>query len=177
MNIKKLNKIKIYIGITLTLAIAAGIAIAALMVNDWYDSHMIIYRFPVEVVMYQPIRIEKRAPQVIIKPIVFEYPDEINTPIEKYICEKFGQFNCQMALSIARAESGIREEAVNINTNNTIDVGIYQINSVHFKKEGCSLKELTDQYKNVDCAYSIWKVQGWNPWVAYTTKAYLSHIE
>ena len=123
------------------------------------------------------IKVEFKEPMTLtrrstISPIVkvvkiLEYPEEIDTPIEKYICDKFGVYDCKNALAIFKAESGLREDAININTNGTIDVGIAQINSIHFKRKGCSLKELVDQYKNVDCAYSIYKEQGFTPWVAF----------
>ena len=108
--------------------------------------------------------------------VVLNYPDAIDTPLKKYICDKFGVYDCKTALAVASAESGLREQAVHINNNNTIDVGIFQINSIHFKQEGCSLKEIIDQYKNVDCAYGIWKVQGWNPWVAFINGNYLGKL-
>ena len=96
---------------------------------------------------------------------------------EKYICDKWGIADCKIALAVAKAESGMREQAFNINTNNTVDIGIFQINSIHFNKEGCSLKEITDAYKNVDCAYQIYKASGWNAWSAFNNSSFKNNLK
>jgi len=70
----------------------------------------------------------------------------------------------------------MREGAFNANANGTIDVGIFQINSIHFNKEGCSLKEVSDAYKNVDCAYEIYKQSGWTPWTVFNTGSFKEHL-
>ncbi len=65
------------------------------------------------------------------------------------------------------AENGSRKcDRFGINTNKTIDVGVFQINSIHLKK-GYTLQDLADCKKNIDIAYDIWKAQKWTPWVAY----------
>lgn len=144
---------------------------------NWGNTHKILARTPIEMKIQNPVVIEEVKPLTVISPVVMEeLTPKFDTDIEKYICEKFGQMDCKIAVAVAKAESGLRENAININTNGTIDVGIYQINSIHFNKEGCSLKEIADQYKNVDCAYSIWEKQGWNPWVAYTSQSYLEKL-
>ena len=165
---------KVLAGIFITIILLAGLLYTFKIVNSWFNTHYFEFAQPVEVKLNQPIAIKERKP--IVQKIVLDYPDEIDTPIEKYIVEKFGVWDAKTALAIAKAESGFREEAIHINTNNTIDVGIFQINSVHFKKAGCSLKELVDQYKNVDCAYSIYKEQGFTPWVAFINKSYLVNL-
>src|SRR3972149_4069999 len=67
-----------------------------------------------------------------VKKVALTYPEEIDTPIEKYICERFGPYQCINALAIAKSESSLREDAIGININ-SIDIGIFQINSIHFK--------------------------------------------
>ncbi len=152
---------------------------AFVLINRWYDKHYFQFNAPVTVVLQRPIEIKERVKEVIqITEIINELPSIENlAPIEQYICDKWGAYECKTAIAIARAESGMREEAVGINTNKTIDVGIFQINTVHFKKEGCALKDLVDAYKNVDCAYQIWEDQGWTPWVAYNTGNFTAHYE
>ena len=166
---------KIISGIVILVFILLGMGIY--FVNSWFNTHYFVFSQPVKVAFFAPVEIKVRKPQVIEKKVILDYPEEIDTPIEKYICDKWGTYDCKTALAIFKAESGLREDAVGINTNNTIDVGIAQINSVHFKKVGCSLKELVDAYKNVDCAYSIWKVQGFNPWVAYNNGNYIAKLD
>jgi hypothetical protein len=83
--------------------------------------------------------------------------------------------DCKMALAIASAESGLRCDAVHINDNNTVDLGVFQLNSVHLKKGGnWTLANMGDCYKNVDLAYEMFKEQGWQPWVAYLNGSYLA---
>lgn len=98
-----------------------------------------------------------------------------NMTTEEYICWKFGDA-CKMALAVSQAENGTRQcDRFGVNTNKTIDAGIFQINTVHLKK-GWKLADLLDCKKNVDYAYEIYKAQGFQPWVAYTTGAYKRFI-
>lgn len=77
-----------------------------------------------------------------------------------------------MALAVSRAENGTRQcDRFGINTNKTIDVGVFQINTVHLKK-GYTLQDLADCKKNIDIAYDIFKAQGWTPWVAHNNGSY-----
>src|SRR3990167_10264295 len=93
-----------------------------LKVNSFYKDHFIQTNVPVEVKFRPVFEVKaKEEPKVIEKQMVLEYPDEIDTPIEKYICEKFGPFDCKTALAIAKAESGLREDALGVNTNSTVD--------------------------------------------------------
>lgn len=96
-------------------------------------------------------------------------PDKLNT--EDYICYKFGPA-CKMALAISQAENGTRQcDRFGVNTNKTLDVGVFQINTVHLKK-GYTLNQLADCHTNIDIAYDIYKAQGWKPWVAYQNQSY-----
>ena len=153
-----------------------GLGTATLTYNAWSTSHRIVSTFPVEVKFYQPFRVEEIKPEVIVQTL--DYPTDLQNlpPIETYIVKKFGVADAKIALAVAKDESNMREDAVNLNGGKSLDTGIFQINQIHWSKPGCSLKELTDPYKNVDCAYSIFKEQGWTPWVAHNTGAYLSHV-
>jgi len=166
---------------TVLLSVILAVVLATLygmqQLVNWGNTHRVLTQNPVEVKFKPLVVVEKIEPEVVISPVIVEASNiELETDIEKYICKKFGDLDCKIALAIAKAESGLRENAININTNGTIDVGIYQINSIHFNKEGCTLKEVSDMYKNVDCAYSIWKEQGWTPWVAYLNNSYMEKL-
>ena len=87
------------------------------------------------------------------------------------MCQKFDNTNCRMAIAIMKAESNGDNTAFNTNTNGTIDVGLFQINSVHFNTEGCSLQEVTTVDGNIDCAYSIFKKSGWSAWSSFNSGA------
>lgn len=161
------------------LAIVALAYMTVMGVNNWFDKNYFQFNKPIEVKLNKPIEIKARKISVtqIIQVLNEIQPLENLTPIEKYICEKWGVYDCKTALAIAKAESGMREDAFHANTNNSIDVGIFQINSTHFKQPGCSLKEVSDMYKNVDCAYTIWKASGWNPWSVFNNGSFRNHIE
>ena len=153
--------------------------IVLMKVIDFSNKHEIVKNSIVQAQFKWPLEIrEKEEAKVVEKMILPEYPlDQVDTPLKTYICNKFGIYDCKIALGIAQAESGFREDAININTNDTIDVGIFQINSVHFKQEGCSLKDIVDEYKNVDCAFSIFKASGWGAWSAFKNDSYLAHLD
>jgi len=141
-------------------------------VNDFFNTNYLQFNRVVEVILNKPVEIRKREESIRYINLL-DYPGEIDTPLEIYICEKFGQYDCKTALAVAKAESGLREDALGINSNGTVDIGVFQINSIHLKR--CSLKQLADAEGNVDCAYELFQEQGWNPWVVYKQKTYLNH--
>lgn len=176
---KKVNKKKAYIvsGVTLFTIIAiSGLMYAILTaVNSFFASNELVFNKPIEITLNKPVEIkERKIDTVQVVKVIEDIPDyeHLETDIEKYICDKWGVYDCKVALAVAKAESGLREDAININTNNTIDLGIFQINSIHYTKEGCSLKEVSTAKGNVDCAYQIWEAQGWTPWVVFNTGAF-----
>jgi hypothetical protein len=171
-------KAKVMIVVILLLTILVGTATLVIKVNNWFESHRFVFHSPIEISYFQPVRVEVRKPQIIIEKFVLDYPEPIDTPLKKYICDKRGVFDCKTAHAVFTAESGLREDALHINENNTIDYGIAQINSIHFKQPGCSMKEIVIAEKNIDCAYSIWKAAGgsWTPWVGFNNGNFKSHL-
>lgn len=119
----------------------------------------------------------KREPLTVISPMaeeVFTEYEEL-TDVETLILEKWGPYEAKVAIAVARTESGLNPEALHYNTNGTYDVGVFQINSIHWEKCG-GLKTLLDVQGNIDCAYNIWSEQGWNPWVVFNTGAFKSSL-
>ena len=179
-NFKLSNKVKF--GLVLIAAIAT-LALGVWILketNAFFEKKRFQFNKPVTVILKQPIEIVEREYTItqIIQGLEKEAPIALDTPIKEYICEKFGEYECRVALAVTKAESGFREDAVGVNTNGSIDVGLMQINSINWKIPGCSLKEVVDPYKNVDCGYIIWdRADGeegngkgqWTPWVAFTT--------
>lgn len=167
-------------GFVLLAAIGYGVLTVAEKTARWFDSNTLEVRSPIRIETQKVIVV---TPREKLRPIVQLTKDDKNVvakakdkDLAEYICSK--DWNCEVALAVAMAESGMRQDSLNLNKGHSLDVGIYQINvKYHGTKEGCSLKELADKYKNVDCAYSIWKAQGWTPWVAYTNGMYLAHIK
>lgn len=81
------------------------------------------------------------------------------------IGEELGFSNSQIltAIRIAKAESGLRTDAINKNSNGTFDIGIFQINDVHSKR--ISRTDRFDYEKNIKFAYKLRTEQGnWNAW-------------
>lgn len=159
-------------------AIGYGVLTGVEKTARWFDSNTLEVRSPIKTQSIVVVtKREKLRPIINLpetdKKAVSKVEDK---DLAEYICSK--DWNCEVALAVATAESGMRADSVNLNNGHSLDVGIFQINlKYHGKKEGCSLADLADKYKNVDCAYSIWKQQGWNPWVAYTNGMYLAHIK
>jgi len=117
-----------------------------------------------------PVVIEERKPEIQYIEVVKQSLKPTNS-IEEKVCQKFGA-ECETALAVMKAESGGNPVAYNINTNNSFDFGLFQINSIHYKKEICSMDKVITVDGNIDCAYSIYEVQGFSPWVAYSNGSY-----
>ena len=152
--------------------------IGLIQINRWYDKNYLHFEFPVHVRLSAPIQVwERKAPQVVEKLVLPDYPGEIDTPIKKYICDKFGAYDCKTALAIVQAESGFNDQAFNANSNDSVDLGCWQINfPTHLKT--ISPIEALDCYKATDWAFEKYKRDGnFNAWVAYSTGSYLASIE
>jgi hypothetical protein len=75
--------------------------------------------------------------------------------------------SANVAAAVALAESGGNPNAKNLNTNGTIDRGLWQINSIH------GARSTFDPGKNADGAVAISSGgRNWRPWVTYNTGAY-----
>lgn len=67
------------------------------------------------------------------------------------------------AIRIAKAESGLRADAINKNKGGTFDIGVFQINDVHSKR--ISRADRLDFEKNIQFAWNLRKEQGnWGAW-------------
>lgn len=68
--------------------------------------------------------------------------------------------DAEIGISIATCESGLRPNALNHNSNDTWDQGVFQINTVH------QMPEMLNPVANISYAYSMYIQQGLNPWSA-----------
>lgn len=167
------SKTKIIIPILIGFMITIIGFIAFRSVIVWFDNNKITYN-PLDVRVSLPnIKIEKREPEIIRA--VVDYPDTIDTPVEQYICEKWGLMDCKVALAVAKSESGMNCHAFNANDNGTIDVGIFQINSIHYDDD-FTIADATDCYKNIDKAHEIYQEQGWSPWVVFWNGSFKENL-
>lgn len=171
------EKLIALIGLT---TIASGSMYAGLKATtSFFDAHTLQFNQILSVTIRKPLEIKKReVPTKEIVRVMEEIPEpqDLETDAEKYIYEVFGIEDYKLALAVAKSESGMREDAIGINTNGTVDIGIFQINSIHYKQEGCSLKEIVTVKGNVDCAYKIWQASGWQAWSAFKNGNFISKL-
>jgi hypothetical protein len=81
------------------------------------------------------------------------------------------------AIAVADAESGFVLEAINSNTNGTVDRGLWQINSIHSEYDP-SLLTNSASY-NASAAYNISEAASdanWTPWVTFNNGAFTSYL-
>ncbi len=84
--------------------------------------------------------------------------EQIKTVIQAVFKDKADE-----ALRVATCESHLRPDALNVNTNGSVDGSVFQINSIHIKRFG--LQALADPLENIKAAYQIYKEQGgWFAW-------------
>jgi hypothetical protein len=106
------------------------------------------------------------------------YCDGELSETEKIIKQYFPE-NYQIAIAIAKAESGLNPSAVGaINSNGTQDFGLFQINSIH----NPSIEQKTTVIENVKMARVIYDSRlryssdGFEAWSTYNSGRYLHFI-
>lgn len=169
----------------MTLTAVSGIGLAGVYttvrIQDFFRNNEVAFALPVEMKVW-------RNRVVSVKPVEHEIlvlentkaADEAiaksdNPTLAQKICSK--DWNCEVALAVAKAE-GLNHPADgwSLNDNGSIDVGYFRINSVHFNQNGCSLTEVSTEDGNINCAYDLWKAQGWEIWSAYNNGSYLARL-
>lgn len=85
--------------------------------------------------------------------------EEQSSPTIELIKKAFPE-NFETMLAIAKAESRLRPDAVNINKNGSKDCGIFQINSVH----GYDCEWLKNPSNNIKVAREVYEKQGLKAW-------------
>ncbi len=171
-----------------TILIGLGLFYQGLIsVNNFFDTHYFQFNSPVVVDFSPPVELRERvAPEIRIVEIIKELdlPDGPETDIEDYICDLWGIYECNVAIAVAKAEGLAYDEDGELipdlwnANNNSIDIGVFQINSVHFSKPECQFADMLDPYKNVDCARSLYEASdGWGPWVAFTNGTFRRHLK
>lgn len=149
--------------------------LGAFKLNDWSAQWYIRWQNPIQNFIRIEPRMTARQHRFLAVAEAKEVdPAKLST--EDYICYVFGK-DCKLALAVSQAENGTRQcDRFGVNTNKTIDAGIFQINSTHLKK-GWKLADLLDCHKNVDYAKQIFDAQGFRPWVAYTNGSYKKFLK
>jgi len=187
---KKRKPVYLYILILIVLLVLGWVGLMKLF--DFTNSHEFHKNKVISMEFKLPITITKKEePKVVEKIIQPATPEEVDTPIKKYACDKWAKETktdayCLTMVAVFQAESGWNNDKYHYNTNNTLDWGIGQINEVHWKTPGCGMIDIVIPDKNIDCAYKIWdRADGkegngrgsFQPWVAYNTESYLAQID
>lgn len=144
------------------------------------------HEFRSPIIFQNPIPVKERhilspVASVSAQMIHIKTRDEMTD--EEYIRFVFQEAG-DIAVAIAKAESGLHEGKVNIhNSNGSIDYGCWQINSIHLKKAKNAVEagEMINTFMNckdaTDWAYeNLYKYQAFRPWVAYQSGAYLAKL-
>lgn len=160
MNLSKLANKNVDHWLMATLNLILLLALPAILMYFAYAN---------EYIKVQNEAIEIRKEVHLIKEAKAKSPEEMTT--EEYICYKFGS-DCKMAVAVSQAENGTRQcDRIVIEPNNTVSVGLFQVNSIHFKKY--PLSQLITCHGNVDAAKEIYDTWGsWQPWSVYKNGSY-----
>ncbi len=120
----KVDKAKAFIIFGLGLLIALGICLADLTAQKVAEA---LYPLP-----NVPKQVE-----------VVEVPE---LTIKEHICAATDGENCEVLINLAKCESALNPDAYHVNNNKTVDLGILQINSVHYTKDNMSAVCALDVY-------------------------------
>lgn len=142
---------------------------------------MLLILIPSHIVESGKIQVEEVKEEVVTvkkdvtrKTVVQKRP--IRSEIEELICQAFGD-ECDMAIAIARAESGLRPDAVGDTALSYMvdgveygkSYGLYQIRHLEGRPDPSIL---LDPVKNVEYAKKLYERSGWYPWSVFTNKSY-----
>jgi hypothetical protein len=88
----------------------------------------------------------------------------------------FRDQDINIAVAVARAESGWDAKATNQNSNGSVDYGLMQINSIH--EAILATGNWADPGDNMAMAHTIWVDAGksWGPWVTFWSGSYQKYL-
>lgn len=149
---KVMKQAKIILMVTALLAITLGIAYA--------QAPSVVPVSPLG-----PDSLTSVAPQIaLVQADQGEAPALSPSPlsVEDKIMKAWGKAEGPRAWKIVSEceNKGLDPKAINHNRNGTLDVGIFQVNTVH----GYSKEWLMDVDNNIEAAYKIYQASGWSAW-------------
>jgi len=180
-------KVKLVVSIVIVIALVVLLNQLAREITRWFDTHTIQWNQVVSITIKPPFEVKKReVPAEKIIEVVEKIPEpqDLETDIEKQIYDKWGIEHFRTAIAVAKAESGLNCNAINVNKNGSVDFSVFQVNSLWLKKY--PLADLADCKKNIEIAYEIWDSQdgvignnqgSWKPWVAATNGRFLEFLK
>ncbi len=63
-----------------------------------------------------------------------------------------------------------------LNTDGSVDYGLFQVNSIHADLVGGNLNALYDPVTNIRAAYQIYEGGGWKAWSTFNNGRYLQFM-
>jgi hypothetical protein len=82
--------------------------------------------------------------------------------------------NAQIAAAVAYAESRGNQHARHVNSDGSIDLGPWQVNSVHGFDSG---RLVNDAVYSAKAAHDVWEHQGWGAWTTFRSGAYKAYLD
>jgi hypothetical protein len=153
----------------LLLFFGAGIAVVAVVLQARYT---FTAQSPVRIRFQWPLVIASRDSAEEAGAAQADQFGRRLTAYQQYACNKFGSA-CRIALAVQRAENPRGAcEIYHYNSDGTLDWGYFQINTVHLKRAGVSLRDLLDCKANIDFAYQLYTESGFEPWTTFNNGAY-----
>jgi hypothetical protein len=93
--------------------------------------------------------------------------------IEDKITKAFGK-DAKMAIAIAKAESGLRSDAIGDTNTKYSSIGIFQIRLL--PERNITKEQMIDSDHNIEYAKMLFDKSGWNPWSAYRNGSYKKYL-
>ena len=127
----------------------------------------------------------KNAPTVIVEPTKVQEMVEsakAESPKPKVVTEltieqkieiAFGK-DASVALAIAKAESGLRADAVGDTNTKYHSIGLFQIRLLPGR--GITEEQMKNPDENIKYAKEMHERQGWKPWSPFNNKSYLKYL-
>lgn len=84
-------------------------------------------------------------------------------------------WNVNIAMAIMQAESQCNPNATNVNTNGTMDAGLFQVNDVHVPNL-IGYSERFEPSANVKAAFAVYEGSGWKAWSVYNNGKYMKYL-
>jgi len=163
-------------------AVSTGTLYGISKMADFFDENALIVKLPVEVAVKtnRVVEIQPRVKTTIVSEKTEKVAEivagEENKDLATYICEKWGVVECKTALAVAKAESGMMCDAIHVNSDDSVDLGLWQIH-VPSHKDRISIPDMLDCFKATDYAYQLYTEQGgFQAWSAYLNDRYLTFL-
>jgi hypothetical protein len=127
---------------------------------------------------YEP-KVESKTLETIAEPIIVEAREPIARElprvesVEDMITRYFGK-DAKVAIAVAKAESGLRADALGDTNTKYPSAGIFQIRLLPERQ--ITKEQMFSAEHNIEYAKMLFDKSGWKPWSAYNNGAYLKHL-